>query len=136
MTNGGLPLIPVTTIVVPQIQEQGVGVTRQEFELLLEGAPTSRHVSRRDVCLGMAATALVGVVGVFLTAEYFQSGKPKIWAFVFTVLLVAAFLAASVVAWLAHCDSKRLGPSAYAYCVDRIRQRFGPAPAQQPGPGS
>jgi hypothetical protein len=132
-TAPGPRLIPGTTIVVPHTQEQGAVVTRQEFELLLEGAPANRHASRRDVCAGAATTALVGAVGILATAEYFRDGAPLMWSFVFTVILVAAFLATTAIAILAHRDSTRQGGSAYAYCVQRIEQRFGPAAADAAG---
>ena len=107
------------------------GLTPQEFELLLEGAPANHHASRRDVCAGIAFTAAVGLIGIYLTAEYVHDKTPQMSAWMFTMLLLAVTLAAGALASFAHRDSKKQGRSAYAYCVQRIEQRFGPAVAPE-----
>ena len=100
-------------------------LTKQEFELLCEGAPASRTVARRDFFAGISATCLVGVVGLLVTAEYFRSSQPQFWAFAFTVTLLAGWLGTGFVALLAHCDTRnKPETSAYAQCVSRIAQRF------------
>jgi hypothetical protein len=120
------PLPPVGTIAMPQIQEQGAPITKHEFQTLLEGAPTNRYAARRDVCIGMAASFLIGLVGLRGTAEYVHGGELQLWPLTFTVVLLAGFLTTTVVALIAHRDSTAPGGSAYTHCVERIRQRLGP----------
>lgn len=105
--------------------ESRVTVTREDFELLLEGAPAHRHLARRDQFASIALSCCVGVIGLLGTIDT-AAPRPNWWALGFMVILLAATLGAAAIAYFAHQDAgSRAEGAAYAQCVRRIEEQLG-----------
>lgn len=115
-------------------RESGAVITAMQYALLREGPPASRLTSRRDVCIGICASCLTGVIGLFFSTQYFTAAAAPttppapVWsAWVSTVILLAAAAASGVVAALSHFDSDK-SVTAYQECCRTIETQFtGPA---------
>jgi hypothetical protein len=121
----------VASIEVPATprRQSGAVITAMDFALLKEGPPAKNFASRRDVCIGIAASAIVGVIGIVATGQYFTPGAagvppvPNWWAWIFTLVLLAGAAASFVIACFAHRDSANRA-AAYDECVKSIDAQF------------
>lgn len=115
------------TVIIPRDAppQKGAIITKQDFDLLCEGADVSQHATRKYFCLGVCATSVAGVLGLIATGQYFIQNKPNLWTFGVTLVLLAVALATGVVAWFAHNDGKRqTGRSVYMECKERIEEEL------------
>ena len=115
-----------STFVPLQPDEPGFPLRRDQFELLCEGEPISQEKANRDICIAVAVSAGVGVIGLLATVDWKVAiNQTKMWPFVWMGVLGISTVSAIVVAALAHYRCRHMQrDSGYSRTKARINQFY------------
>jgi hypothetical protein len=96
-------------VAYPRPDEVVVPLRRDEFDTLCEGGASEEKASR-DLCIGVGATALVGLVGVLATTDWNTTWKPdRRWWFLIPLLVFSVTTVGSIVGvWIYQLRLNRI----------------------------
>lgn len=119
-------------MISPPELESGCVISRQDYEILLEGSGASDEKAARDQATAIAFSAFTGLLGVMTGVTDWE--HPGVSALVFSIILATATLSTAVLAVYFHRSMKGIsGRKSYVDCKERIEKRLtAPAPKSIP----
>lgn len=106
--------------------EMGFPLREEEFHVLCEGEVSTAR-SSRDVCIGVCATALAGLIGVLSTVDWETAWKPehRSWFLFWLATLLVLVSGSGVGAWIHHSRLRRaFEDSPYSRLTKRVIDWF------------
>ena len=101
-------------------------ISRQDYDILLEGADVSTERATRDVCTGIWWTALVGITGIAGTTQIVdEKGHLVIKSSIFLMLLITATIISGILnRYFHHRIQKVSARKTYTDVKNRLDNSF------------